>query len=78
MLEALHQIVVASGPVPIRLQAQAYLADTLYKSLGFEPISDVAYDEDGIPHVDMLLAVEHFQNLVFRGSARKPPQSNKA
>jgi ElaA protein len=46
---------MVSGPVPIRLQAQEYLADTLYKPLGFERISRV-YNEDGIPHVDMRLA----------------------
>jgi ElaA protein len=52
MREAIRRIVVADGPVPIRLQAQEYLADTLYEPLGFERISD-PYDEDGIPHVDM-------------------------
>ena len=55
MREAIRRIAAASGPAPIRLQAQEYLADTLYKPLGFERISAV-YDEDGIPHVDMRLA----------------------
>jgi ElaA protein len=55
MLEAIHRIVRANGPASIRLQAQEYLADTLYKPIGFERISGV-YDEDGIPHVDMRFA----------------------
>jgi ElaA protein len=54
MREAIRRIAAADGPVPIRLQAQEHLADTLYKPLGFERISD-PYDEDGIPHVDMRL-----------------------
>jgi ElaA protein len=52
MLGAMRRIVMADGPVPIRIQAQEHLADTLYKPLGFERITGV-YDEDGIPHVDM-------------------------
>jgi ElaA protein len=52
MLNAIRQIVTAAGPVPIRIQAQEHLADTLYQPLGFERITGV-YDEDGIPHVDM-------------------------
>jgi ElaA protein len=63
MLEAVRRIVMRDGAVPIRLQAQKYLADTLYKSLGFEPISGI-YDEDGIPHVDMLLAAPGSQHVV--------------
>jgi ElaA protein len=35
----------------IQLQGQVYLQE-FYQSLGFQPISE-AYDEDGIPHVDM-------------------------
>ena len=58
MLEAIRRIVITDGLVPIRLQAQEYLADTLYKSLGFERISDSAYDENGILHVDMLRAAK--------------------
>jgi ElaA protein len=52
MLEAIRRIVAVDGPVPIRIQAQEHLADTLYQPLGFERITAV-YDEDGIPHVDM-------------------------
>jgi ElaA protein len=54
MLEAMRRILLADGPVPVRIQAQEHLADTLYQPLGFERISGV-YDEDGIPHVDMRL-----------------------
>jgi ElaA protein len=55
MKEAIGRIVAANGPVKIRVQAQEYLANTMYKPLGFERISSV-YEEDGIPHVDMLRA----------------------
>ena len=55
MREAMRRIVTAHGPVPIRIQAQEHLADTLYKPLGFERITGV-YDDDGIPHVDMRVA----------------------
>jgi ElaA protein len=55
MLEAMRRIVMADGSVPIRLQAQEHLADTLYQPLGFQRTSGV-YDEDGIPPVDMRLA----------------------
>lgn len=37
----------------VQLQAQTYLR-SFYGSFGFEEISE-EYDEDGIPHVDMLL-----------------------
>ena len=43
-------IALANGP--IRIGAQAHL-QRFYTELGFETISDV-YDEDGIPHVDMI------------------------
>ncbi|MCX5463250.1 GNAT family N-acetyltransferase [Alcaligenes parafaecalis] len=36
----------------IRIGAQAHL-QKFYGSLGFEPVGDV-YDEDGIPHIDMV------------------------
>lgn len=36
----------------IRIGAQAHL-QKFYGSLGFEPVGDI-YDEDGIPHIDML------------------------
>ena len=55
MLEAIRRILLAAGPVPIMIKAQEHLADTLYRPLGFERVTDV-YDEDGIPHVDMRLA----------------------
>jgi ElaA protein len=37
---------------PIRIAAQHYL-QRFYEGYGFRPISDV-YDEDGVPHIDML------------------------
>lgn len=41
---------------PIRISAQQYL-EAFYASLGFRPVSE-PYDEDGIPHVEMLAAAE--------------------
>jgi ElaA protein len=38
--------------VPVRLSAQKHLSD-FYKKQGFNVVSD-PYDEDGIPHVEML------------------------
>jgi len=42
----------AAGAVPVRLSAQAHL-EKFYVDLGFRRVSDV-YDEDGIPHIEML------------------------
>ncbi|MBZ4190516.1 GNAT family N-acetyltransferase [Niabella beijingensis] len=42
------------GKNSIRISAQLYL-QKFYESLGFGTVSDV-YDEDGIPHIEMLLA----------------------
>ncbi|HLL23401.1 MAG TPA: GNAT family N-acetyltransferase [Kofleriaceae bacterium] len=46
-----HGLVLA-GAVPVRISAQAHL-ETFYNELGFTRASDI-YDEDGIPHVEML------------------------
>lgn len=43
----------AFGNVPIRIGAQRYLT-RFYESLGFRAVGP-EYDEDGIPHVEMLL-----------------------
>lgn len=40
--------------IVIHAQAQAYL-ENFYASFGFQPASEV-YLEDGIPHLDMLIA----------------------
>lgn len=40
----------------IKLQAQTYL-QSFYESLGFKQVSDV-YEEDQIPHIDMLLTIK--------------------
>ena len=40
------------GPAPIRIGAQHYL-EHFYSRLGFVTVSDI-YDEDGIPHIEML------------------------
>lgn len=42
------------GKNTIRISAQLYLKK-FYGSLGFDTVSDV-YDEDGIPHIEMILA----------------------
>ncbi|MCY1119174.1 GNAT family N-acetyltransferase [Bacillus safensis] len=40
------------GETSVKIQAQAYLK-SFYESFGFKAVSDV-YDEDGIPHFDMV------------------------
>ena len=46
--------IAACGAGPIRIGAQAHL-EKFYGDLGFTRASDV-YDEDGIPHIEMLRA----------------------
>ena len=50
--ELMRRALTAAGAVPVRLSAQAHL-DRFYAELGFRAVGDV-YDEDGIPHVEML------------------------
>ena len=45
---------IAAAGAAVRIGAQAHL-ESFYRSLGFVPVSGV-YDEDGIPHVEMLRA----------------------
>lgn len=40
------------GETSVKIQAQAYLK-SFYESFGFKAVSDY-YDEDGIPHLDMV------------------------
>jgi len=53
MTEAIARTQKAFGPGPIRIGAQRYL-ERFYGDLGFR-IASAPYDEDGIPHVEMLL-----------------------
>jgi ElaA protein len=53
MQEAIARAVAAFGARPIRIGAQLYLK-RFYEELGFAVASPI-YDEDGIPHVQMLL-----------------------
>ncbi len=53
MTVAIAQVHSAFGPGPIRIGAQRYLT-RFYESLGFR-VAGPEYDEDGIPHVEMLL-----------------------
>ena len=53
--ELMQRAIAASGNVTIRIGAQAHL-EKFYGELGFVRASDV-YDEDGIPHIEMLRAV---------------------
>ncbi len=53
MNRALTVIAEIYPNVNIRISAQHYL-EKFYTGLGFVTLSD-AYDEDGIPHIDMLL-----------------------
>lgn len=48
----MQRAIAACGPVRIALAAQAHL-EPFYASLGFARTGE-PYDEDGIPHVDML------------------------
>ena len=50
--ELMRRGLAAAGAVPVRLGAQAHL-ENFYTDLGFRRVSDV-YDEDGIPHIQML------------------------
>lgn len=54
MREAISRLFSEEPDTPIRLGAQLYLEKSFYESFGFRRIGEV-YDEDGIPHVDMLL-----------------------
>jgi ElaA protein len=53
MREAIARSRATFGDGPIRIGAQRYL-ERFYRELGFE-VASAAYDEDGIPHVEMLL-----------------------
>ncbi len=52
MQESLSRLNALYPHSPIRISAQAYL-EPFYNSFGFMRISD-EYDEDGIPHIEML------------------------
>lgn len=52
--ELMTRGLAAVGAVPVRIGAQAHL-EKFYGELGFVRASDV-YDEDGIPHIEMLRA----------------------
>ncbi len=54
MREAIARTRSAFGPGPIRIGAQRYL-ERFYGDLGFH-VAGEPYVEDGIPHVEMLLA----------------------
>ena len=50
----MKQGLAVAGAVPVRIGAQAHL-EKFYTELGFARISE-PYDEDGIPHIEMLRA----------------------
>jgi ElaA protein len=52
IVEGLARLAAAHGRVPVRIGAQKYL-ERFYTDLGFVSASD-DYDEDGIPHLEML------------------------
>lgn len=54
MREAVARLLAEEPHAPIRLGAQLYLEKTFYESFGFRRVGEV-YDEDGIPHIDMIL-----------------------
>ena len=50
--ELMRRGIAACGNAPIRISAQAHL-ESFYNELGFRRASSL-YDEDGIPHIEML------------------------
>ncbi|AOS79176.1 MULTISPECIES: GNAT family N-acetyltransferase [Hydrogenophaga] len=52
MREAVERVRALWGPGPIRIGAQAHL-EGFYRQHGFLP-DGAPYDEDGIPHIEML------------------------
>jgi ElaA protein len=54
MRESIARMRAMFGKIPIRIGAQLYLK-RFYEELGFV-IAGPTYDEDGIPHVQMLLS----------------------
>lgn len=50
--ELMRRGLALAGRAPIRISAQAYL-ERFYSEYGFARVSD-NYDEDGIPHLEML------------------------
>ncbi len=52
MTRAISECHARFGVAPIRIGAQQYL-EHFYRRLGFVTVSEV-YDEDGIPHIEML------------------------
>jgi ElaA protein len=50
--EGLARLTAQHGPVPVRIGAQKYL-ERFYQQHGFARASD-DYDEDGIPHLEMV------------------------
>ncbi len=50
--ELMRRGLALAGPVAVRISAQAHL-QRFYGELGFRPVSEI-YEEDGIPHVEML------------------------
>lgn len=54
MREAISRLLAEEPHAPIRLGAQLYLEKTFYESFGFRRVGEI-YDEDGIPHIDMIL-----------------------
>jgi ElaA protein len=53
--ELMRRAIAACGNVTIRIGAQAHL-EKFYGELGFVRASEI-YDEDGIPHIEMVRAV---------------------
>lgn len=51
--ELVRRGIAAVGNAAIRIGAQAYL-ERFYTELGFVRVSDEPYDDDGIPHIEML------------------------
>lgn len=56
MKQAIEKIILSYRINTIRIGAQVYL-EVFYNGLGFKTVSEI-YDEDGIPHIEMLYCRE--------------------
>ncbi len=62
MRQGLEHVFVHYPDTDVRISAQSYL-EKFYVGLGFRTTSGV-YDEDGIPHIDMLLAADELRQFL--------------
>ncbi len=66
----LQKIKEIYGDVPVRISAQSYLVP-FYESFGFEAVGN-EYDEDGIPHREMVRMADSDDELLFEPISKMP------